>query len=414
MSTVKFKFKAPHENQLKILKSTARYVCVAAGRRFGKTDCMMTLACLTAAKGKRVFFICPTYRQCGDWFKNILQLIPGELIESTNKASLTIDFKEGEKGFGCIKFFSGEPDAIERCRGYEADLVLIDEFCNVSNQNYVFYDIVVPLVAMTAGRVFLISTFKGTGNFFYQAYLKGKQGIDGWESFKFTSLDNPFFPKGEYEQLKATTPSITFAQEFDSDPQANQSNPFKEADINRNIIPELSNEPTIVYGIDNSKGASEKSDASVIIGLSATGKMTYFDRFRLNDYELQIQKILNLPNPKALKVIDSSGFSAGGVIYERIRNEGHNVIGFEFTSKSKAPMIFNLVNAVEKDEVKFVEAVADEMKVFEMKYSDKSNVVKLQAQQGYHDDTIAALGMAYKYLQRTIPNTNFMGSFGFA
>ncbi len=370
----------------------------------------MTLACLTAAKGKRVFFICPTYKQCRDWFKNILQLIPGELVASTNKLDLTIEFVNG----AVVKFFSGEPDAVERMRGYEADLVLIDEFCNISNQNYVFYDIVRPLVAMTAGRVFLISTFKGTGNFFYQAYLKGKQGIDGWESFKFKSLDNPFFPKAEYEQIKASTPSITFAQEFESDPQANQSNPFKEADINRNIIKELSNEPTVVYGIDIAKGSTEQSDATVIIGLSATGQMTYFDRFRLNDYELQYQKILNLPYPKALKVIDSSSFTAGGVIYERIRNEGHNVIGFEFTNKSKAPMIFNLVNGVERNELKFIEAVADEMKVFEMKYSDKSNVVKLQAQQGYHDDCIAALGMAYKYLQRTIPNTNFLNTFGFA
>ncbi|MGF7075329.1 terminase large subunit domain-containing protein [Mucilaginibacter sp. 3215] len=387
-----------------------------AGRRFGKTDCMMTLACLTAAKGKRVFFICPTYKQCRDWFKNILQLIPGEIVTNTNKSDLTIEFAAGEKGTGIIKFFSGEPDAIERCRGYECDLCIIDEFCNIANQNYVYYDIVRPLVAITKGRVFIISTPKSTANFFYQAYLKGKQGIDGFESFKFSSLDNPFFPKEEYEQIRATTPSISFQQEYECNPQANASNPFKEVDINNCTMPRLSDEPTVCYGIDIAKGNSEDSDQTCIVGLSATGKQTYFSRFRLNEYEAQYQKILTLPYPKALKVIDSSSFSAGSVIYQRIRNEGHNVIGFEFTSKSKAPLYYKLINAIEKHEIGFIEPVADELKIMELTYSDKSNVVKIAAQSGtgMHDDAVAAIAMAWGYLQRSAPNTNFMNTFGFA
>jgi hypothetical protein len=405
----KFDFKKPHKNQLAILKSRARFVTVMAGRRFGKTECMYMLSILTAAKGKRVFFICPTFKQCRDWYKNIISKIPKEVLGDTNKTDLTIEFVNG----GVIKFFSGEPDAIERCRGYEAELVVIDEFCNISQQNYVFYDIVRPLVATTGGRVFLISTPKGTGNFFFQAFLKGKHNQDGFESFKFSSLDNPFFPVEEYNQIKATTPAITFEQEYDSNPQANQSNPFKEADINRNVITELSTEPTVVYGIDIAKGASANSDATCIIGLDANGNQTYFDRFRINDYDTQYQKIVNLPYPQALKVIDSSSFSAGSVIYEQVRNAGFNVTGFEFTAKSKAPMIYKLVAAVEKNEVKYVEQVADEMKTFEMKYSDKSNTVFLAAQSGYNDDTIAALGMAHLFLQRAAPNQNFLSSFGF-
>jgi hypothetical protein len=218
-----------------------------------------------------------------------------------------------------------------------------------------------------------------------------------------------------YDQIKKDTPSVTFLQEYDCEPSANQSNPFKDADVDRNTIKELSTEPTAVYGIDISKGATENSDATCIVGLSASGKQTYFERFRINDYELQYQKFLNLPYPNALKVIDSSGISAGGVFYERLRSvPGMNIIGFQFTSKSKAPMIYKLVNAVEKDELKFLEEVADEMKVFEMKYSDKSNVVKLQAQSGKHDDCIDAIGMAHLHLHRIIPQGNFMASFGFA
>jgi hypothetical protein len=300
-------------------------------------------------------------------------------------------------------------------RGYEADLVIVDEFCNITQQNYVYYDIIKPLVAITQGRIFLISTPKGTGNFFYQAFLKGKRKEAGFESFKFKSIDNPFFPIEEYNQIKIDTPEITFLQEYECDPQANQSNPFKDKDVERNTVKELSTEATVVYGIDIAKGATATSDATCIVGLSATGKQTYFERFRINDYELQYQKILNLPYSSALKVIDSSSFSAGGVIFERIRSvPGMNVIGFEFTSKSKAPMIFKLVNAVEKDAIQFIEEVADEMKVFEMIYSDKSNVIKLQAQSGKHDDTIAAIGMAHLHLHRIIPQGNFLNSFGFA
>lgn len=408
---VKFKFKKPHRHQITLLKSTARTVTVMAGRRFGKTEAMYILSILYASTGKTVFFVCPTFGQCRDWFVSLLNQIPSELIADRNKSDLRIDLING----GSIKFFSGQPDAIERMRGYEAHLVIVDEFCNITQQNYVYYDIIKPLVAITGGRIFLISTPKGTGNFFYQCFLKGKRKDEGFESFKFKSIDNPFFPIEEYNELKRNTPEITFLQEYDCDPQANQSNPFQDKDVDRNTIKTLSTEPTVVYGIDIAKGATANSDATCIIGLSATGKQTYFERFRINDYEIQYQKILNLPYPNALKVIDSSSFSAGGVIYERIRSvAGQNVIGFEFTSKSKAPMIFKLVNAVEKDSLQFLEEVADEMKVFEMIYSDKSNTIKMQAQSGQHDDTIAAIGMAHLHLHRIIPQGNFLSSFGFA
>ena len=51
----------PHENQWKVLNSTARFRTMMSGRRFGKSELAQIEIINQALQGKQVGYITPTY-----------------------------------------------------------------------------------------------------------------------------------------------------------------------------------------------------------------------------------------------------------------------------------------------------------------------------------------------------------------
>jgi hypothetical protein len=381
----------PHAKQWEILNDNARFKVINSGRRFGKSLCAHIKIIDSMLQGGVCCYLTPEYDLAKHMFNELCNFFPDELKIVANKSDLYIELPKG----GSCKFFSGQ--AIEKIRGREYDLAIIDEAGYIEDLYYAFWGVLRPLLGTTKGECWMISTPKGN-NYFTQLFLDVRAGKKGNEfsCFHFTSYDNPYFDKEELENIKANTPAILFRQEYLAEFTANSSNPFNNEDIEKNIIPILSTEKTVCYGIDISFGRTERADSSSIIGLSSSGAMTYYRNFKLPNLDMQYEIISNLPNKGALKVIDASGFSAGVSIYQRLVNDGHYVEGFQFTASSKPPLMYELIQNVESGSVSYIKEVADELKVFEMKYNTNGNVV-LQAQSGFHDDNIAALAMCLKY-----------------
>jgi hypothetical protein len=179
---------------------------------------------------------------------------------------------------------------------------------------------------------------------------------------------------------------------------ASTGNPFGVEHIKNNTIPELSKEPTVVYGIDVAKHV----DWTVIIGLDIDGNMTHFDRFR-GEWSLTEEKIKALPN-NIMKVLDASG--VGDFLFERMQQQLDGIVGFKFTSKSKPAIIRELIVDVQKGNIKFNNTTAEEMLVFEYKLTAQGHP-QYAAQSGYHDDTVLALSMANHYRKQAWANTNW-------
>ena len=59
---MKIELPEPHINQEQILSSTARFVVVMCGRRFGKSELSQIKIISEAVKGKQVAYITPTYK----------------------------------------------------------------------------------------------------------------------------------------------------------------------------------------------------------------------------------------------------------------------------------------------------------------------------------------------------------------
>ena len=381
----------PHTAQQKIIDSKARWKVLMCGRRFGKSQIGIIVSITDILNSKQVAIITPEFGLAKDLHKDIVSFIPDRIIKENNKTDLYLELITG----GSVKFFSG--NSINAIRGRKYHKVIIDEAAFIPDLQSSWEQVIRPTLTDYKGDGIFISTPKGK-NYFHALYLKGLNKEEGFESFHYTSYDNPHIDRAEIDDAKRELPSAQFNQEYLAMPLSDANNPFGTDNINKNIITTFSMNPTVVYGIDVAK----VNDYTVISGLDEGGSMTYFDRFKLPWESIKL-KISQL-NADTMKVIDSTG--VGDVIFESLSLDVPNIEGFKFTGESKPKIIYELIKDVEKGECKYNQTTADEMHVFEFKYTSTGHI-KFEAASGFHDDTIAAIAMANHYRKYFTQITNW-------
>lgn len=381
MGDILLKLNPLTDPQLAIKQAKGRFKIILAGRRFGKSVLCSDLAINEMLNYRRCAYITPQYSLAKVFYTAILQVLPDEIIAEKNKSDLFIKLITG----GTLKFFTGE--RLDAIRGQSFHLVIIDEAAYIPDLKEQWDRAIRPTLTDTLGGAVMVSTPRGK-EFFNSLYHKGINKEDGYVSFRYTTYDNKYIKKAEIEEARASLPEAVFNQEYLAIPAENANNPFGTNHIQKNIIKVLSKEPTVTYGIDVAK----YNDWTVITGLDNKGYATYFDRFR-QPWEVTKNKIRRLPS-NIMKVMDSTG--VGDVIFEELQLDVPNLQGFKFTTQSKPKLIYELIKDVEKGNVKYNQITADEMSVFEYKYSPSGHI-KFEAAAGYHDDCIASLALANKY-----------------
>lgn len=366
----------PHINQQKILDSESRFRVVMCGRRFGKSELSQIEIISNALLGKSVAYITPTYQLARVFFDRLIQAVPFE----SNKSELSIKFPNG----GSVEFFTGE--RMDNLRGRKFHLVVVDEASFIPNLEDGWLNSIRPTLTDYKGRALFLSTPKGK-NFFYSLFLKG--GEPDWESFRFTTYDNPYIDKSEIDDARIQLPEVVFEQEYMANPAENSSNPFGSYYIKQCTFP-ISIEQPIVYGIDLAKAV----DWTVIIGLDKNGSVCYFDRFQ-KDWRQTKQSILSLFRASIL--VDSTG--VGDPIFEDLQREGLAINGFKFNSTSKQQLMEGLSSAIQQRKITFPEGpIVNELEVFEYQYT--ATGVRYSAPQGFHDDCVMSLALAWHHYTR--------------
>jgi len=388
---IEVKLPEPHPAQQKIIRAKGRFKVLMCGRRFGKSEIAFILSIIQSLNKKKVAILTPEFGLAKNHYLKILSYLPNTVVKQKNQSDLVIELKTG----GSIRFFSG--NNIDAMRGGAYHLVIIDEAAFVPDLQSAWENVIRPTLTDYKGQALFISTPKGK-NFFHAIYLKGLNREEDFQSFQYSSYDNPYIDKTEIDSAKANLPEAVFNQEYLAIPLSDANNPFGTDNIRKNIISTFSTNPTVVYGIDIAK----TFDWSVITGLDEAGCTTYFDRFKLS-WELTKSRIALLP-VDIMKVIDATG--VGDVIYESLSLDVQNVEPFKFTGESKPKLIYELINDVEKGSVKYNQVTADEMLVFEFKYSSTGHV-KFEAASGYHDDCVMSLAMANHYRKYFTRVTNW-------
>jgi len=361
----------PHINQERILESEARFIVVMCGRRFGKSELSQIKIITEAVQGKQIAYITPTYSLAKVFFNRLIHALPF----LNNKSDLKLSFPNG----GSVEFFTGE--RLDNLRGRKFHWVIVDEASFIPDLEQGWLNSIRPTLTDYKGRALFLSTPRGK-NYFYSLFMKDEQG---WESFKFTTYDNPYIDKTEIDEARTQLPEAVFEQEYMANPMENAANPFGSSHI-RNCIAPLSTREIVSFGIDLAKS----TDFTAIIGLDSGGNVAYFDRFQM-DWNSTKQAILQLPKKPML--IDSTG--VGDPIVEDLQREGRHIMGLKFTQVSKQQLMVGLQTAIQSRKIGFPDGqIVRELEVFEYQYS--ATGVKYSAPSGFHDDCVMALALAYQ------------------
>ena len=374
MQTIQIALNKPHFGQKAVLDSKARFKVLMCGRRWGKSLISKNISITEALAGRITGYVTPTYALAKVFFDEMADIIPGE-VATANRSDLTFKFVTG----GQIRFFTGE--RLDNFRGLRLHNVIIDEAAYIPDLQSAWNNAIRPTLTDFQGKALFISTPRGK-DFFYQLYLKNS---GDWESFKYTTYDNPHIKKEEVDEARASLPKAAFEQEYLANPAENAANPFG-IDFIRQNIKGLSQNNATCYGIDLAKSY----DYTVIIGLDGNGDVCYFDRFQ-SDWNHTKAKIRGLGNVP--KLVDATG--VGDPIVEELQREDPLIEGFKFTSISKQQLMEGLAVSIQQGAIGYPDGIiVDELSMFEYVYT--KNGVKYSAPDGMHDDAVCALALANK------------------
>jgi len=370
----------PHINQQGILNNSSRFRVVLCGRRFGKSELSQIELIKRALTGEQVAYITPTYNLAKTFFDRLAKAVPFP----ANRSELNMSFPNN----GSVQFFTGE--RLDNLRGRKFNFVIVDEASFIPDLENGWLNSIRPTLTDYKGHALFLSTPKGK-NYFYSLYMKGISGEPDWASFKFSTYDNPYIDKAEIEDARRQLPEVVFEQEYMANPSENAANPFGYAYIKQCTFP-ISMNPPVCYGIDLAKSV----DWTVITGLDKNGSVCYFDRFQ-KDWRQTKETIKSLvPAPILL---DSTG--VGDPIFEDLQRDNLTVTGYKFSSTTKQQLMEGLASAIQQRKITFPEGViTEELLIFEYQYT--AHGVKYSSPQGFHDDCVMSLAMAWRHYQNGV------------
>lgn len=169
-----------------------------------------------AKKGRNISYIAPTYQQARDiaWIQ--LMEVCKPITTKINETRLEITVVTQDGGTSLISLRGWE--AVETLRGQAFDFIVLDEVASMKSWEEKWNTVIRPTLTDREGEVLFISTPKGFNHFYDLFNLPNDKvkGVD-YESFHYTSYDNPFIPSKELDKARAELPEDEFAQEYMAD-----------------------------------------------------------------------------------------------------------------------------------------------------------------------------------------------------
>jgi|SRR5271165_3155439 len=237
----------------------AKLSVLCCGRRAGKTFVAMLWA-LTAKGGVlaagHVCWIAPDDKRLAEarsWAKAWLAplLVPG------NPGSIGIDLSNG----GRLDFWSAGPQAPQPARGRGYDLCVIDEAAFISGLRLMVDASIRPALALSGGRMLMISTPRGMNSFREYYQEAERSGV----AFHAPSTMNPELKASELEQIRRTTAPIIFEQEYLGRFVEQAGCLMKHEYVRKGAAPSIESFLTLSFGLDIALATHDRSDYSALV-----------------------------------------------------------------------------------------------------------------------------------------------------
>lgn len=378
-----------HPNQFEIYQNPRRFKVISCGRRFGKTVLASRAISMSAMQKPNgtYFLVAPVAAQTDIIWKMIVKFIPQSAIRRIYVGNKRIELKNGSV------IFAKSGDNPDNLRGEGLDGCILDEAAMLRPD--VWSEAIRPALGDKLGWCWMISTPKGK-NWFFREFNKGlnEHKYPEYASFKYTSYDNPFLLKSEIDAMAEELAEQVFQQEILAQFIEGGGAVFRniEACIKENILAPYVENSFYIAGVD----LGRHKDFTVIIVVRAeTKEVVYFERFNQIDWtfiEMRIKDVYDM-YCGPITYIDSTG--SGDPIYERLLEQGVNVIGINMNQASKPALIRGLSIAFDRRAIlipNIVELI-EELSAYTYKLTNLGHP-QYNAPIGYHDDTVVALALA--------------------
>jgi predicted phage terminase large subunit-like protein len=241
----------PDPWQRDLLVSKDEHVILNCSRQSGKSTTVAILALHHALlnPGALILILSPSQRQSGELLRKVVGSYRelGRRGDRHSDSATTLELKNGSR----IVALPGSDSTI---RGYsDPALVLIDEAALVSEE---LYHSVRPMLAVSRGRLILLSTPHGKHGIFWHVW----EHEPNWTRVKVTAYQCPRISKEFLEQERRAIGEWSFAQEYGCAFQQDNDAVFKEGWI-RYYDPEaLPPMDTIIQSWDTAQTKSATSD----------------------------------------------------------------------------------------------------------------------------------------------------------
>ena len=391
-----------------------RTVTVVSKRQVGKSLMAENLLLYFGINFARTISICvsPTLAQAR--FKDMMDAVgSSDIISSSNATLLEITLANRSQ----ILFKSSEQK--EALRGYRVTgLLVIDECAYIEDSAY--YTIL-PWVDVSGAPILLISTPRVKSGFFFNNYIRGKEGADefytiDWSDPKYKDDLDKLLPPSRLEEYRRMLPKQQFATEYlgqflDQDGVVFTN--FKNCLKVNTIQPS----DKLYWGIDWANGGN--NDDTVITAVNQDGKQVFLQYWNNLTPTQQVEKIFKVLKTYEMQTqviqpeLNSIGEPYTDMLKQKLSPQMQSkVFGFTTSNQSKNDIVAQLQVAFEREEIEILD---DERQLLElgsyaMDYNPKTHTVTYNAPNGLHDDICMALMFAWDaYHKRTLRGNYCIG-----
>jgi len=305
----------PHPGQLEVHNSQARFKVLSAGRRWGKTRLGVNECLDAAAQGGRAWWVSPSYKTSEVGWRPLRQIarkIPNAEIRLVDRM---VTLPNG--GFVAVRS-ADNPDSL---RGEGLDFVVMDECAFMQREAWT--EAIRPALSDRQGKALFISTPKGR-NHFWELYQKGINSEEGWQSWTFPTISNPFIQPTEIEAAKRDLPEMIFRQEYLAEFIDDSGSVFRRVQDAAVLEPqEPDANKQYVAGVD----VASSIDFTVVSIMDVKSKeLVYLDRFNRVDYNVLENRLEALYRRWHLDSMKVEANSIGQPVIDHLYAKGLSII----------------------------------------------------------------------------------------
>ena len=382
----------PFDYQKNVLDADSNRVAFVSGRQVGKSRTASWIALHKAitSPDSVILITAPTQRQSSELFAQVRKEMNKSNLDDSMWGAIRTTRTEIEFVNGSRILCLPAGDDGSTIRGYTADLIIVDEAAFIPDE--VFHQALSPMMAVTDGKMVLLSTPFGASGFLYEAF-HGKLSED-WFTERVPTYRNPLVGEKFISEQQDQLSSIDFKQEILGQFEEAANSYFPAQLIDDCVEGSLRrNAKATFLGADI---ARHGEDSTVLVSMDGNGNV--FDIEVTKDKNI-IQSVAHIKERDDNLQYDRMAIdetALGGGIVDILKSDlrSHSIEGVTFSIEKKRDIYNNLKTMMEAGKINLPDHNGLKAQLLDMEYEfTRRGKMKIHAKNERHDDIVDALAL---------------------